>query len=115
MALVGLVCVIFAEVLPDIDRGPLQTAVGVGLLVVANAVVSHWLAGRGVRWKTVGTQAVAMLAINAGLLWAFAVLGRTSGEDVNGASLVFFALIISVLVTLYDRAAAERGARLVTS
>ncbi len=111
VALVGLVCVIFASVLPDIDRGPLQTAFAVALVVVANAAVSHWLAGRGVRWHTAVRQTLAMVAINAGLLWALAVVGRASREDVNGASLLFFALVISLLVTLYDRFAAVREAR----
>ncbi len=111
VALIGLVCVIFASVLPDIDRGPLQTALGVGLLVVANATVSHWLTGRGVRWRTTGTQFLTMLAVNAGLLWLFGALGRNTVEVVNGAALVFFTLIITLLVTLYDRFAAEREAR----
>ena len=114
VALIGLVCVIFASVLPDIDRGPLQTAVGVGLLIVANAAVSHWLAGRGVRWRSTGTQFVGMVAVNAVLLWVFGALGRTSREDLNGAALVFFGLVISLLVTLYDRFAAEREARVLS-
>jgi hypothetical protein len=114
VALVGLICVIFASVLPDIDRGPLQTAVGVGLLIVANAALSHWLAGRGVRWSSTVTQLLGMIAVNAGILWIFAVVGRSSGEDVNGAAVVFFVLVISLLVTLYDRFADERQARLVS-
>jgi hypothetical protein len=111
VALIGLVCVIFASVLPDIDRGPLQTAFGVGLLIVANAAVSHGLAGRGVQWRSTGTQFLGMLAVNAGLLWLFGAVGRTSQEDLNGAALVFFTVIISLLVTLYDRFAGEREAR----
>ncbi len=111
VALIGLICVIFASVLPDIDRGPLQTAFGVGLLVVANATVSHWLTGRGIRWRTTGMQFLSMLAVNAGLLWVFGILGRAPGEDVNAGTLVFFTLIISLLVTLYDRFEAEREAR----
>ena len=111
VALIGLICVIFASVLPDIDRGPVQTAVGVGLLVVANATVSHWLTGRGVRWRTTGTQFLTMLLLNAGVLWLFGALGRSPTEDMNGAVLVFFTLVITLLVTLYDRFEAEREAR----
>ena len=112
VALIGLICVIFASVLPDIDRGPLQTAVGVGLLIVANAKVSHWLTGRGVRWRSTGTQLLTMLVVNASLLWLFGTLGRASREDLNAGALVFFTLVISLLVTLYDRFEAEREARL---
>lgn len=111
VALIGLICVIFASVLPDIDRGPLQTAIGVGLLVVANATVSHWLTGRGIRWRSTVMQFLTMLAVNAGLLWLFAAPGRSPTEDMNSAALVFFTLIISLLVTLYDRFEAEREAR----
>ncbi len=111
VALIGLVCVIFASVLPDVDRGPLQTAFGVGLLVVANAAVSHWLSGRGIRWRTTGMQFVSMLAVNAGLLWVFGILGRGPEEVLNTGTLVFFTLVISLLVTLYDRFEAERETR----
>jgi len=41
----------------------------------------------------------------------FGILGRAPGEDVNAGTLVFFTLIISLLVTLYDRFEAEREAR----
>ena len=111
VALVALVCVIFASVLPDVDRGPVQTAVGVALLVVANAAVSHWLAGRGGTWVSVASQFGAMVVLNAGVLLAFGVLGRTSREEVNVPSLVFFGLLISLLVTLHDRFADVRAAR----
>lgn len=114
VALIGLICVIFASVLPDIDRGPLQTAFGVGLLIVANAAVSHWLGGRGVQWRSTGTQFLGMLVVNAGLIWVFAVVGRTPSEDLNGAAVVFFGLVISLLVTLYDRFSTERAARSAT-
>ncbi|MET0880248.1 MAG: hypothetical protein ABWZ14_01770 [Acidimicrobiales bacterium] len=112
VALIGLICVIFASVLPDIDRGPLQTTVGVSLLVVADAAVSHWLTGRGVRWRSIGTQMLSMLVVNASLLWLFGALGRASREDLNAGALVFFTLVISLLVTLYDRFEAEREVRL---
>ena len=65
-ALVALICVIFASVLPNVDRGPLQTAVGVTALVVANAAVCLWLAGRGVHWRNTLIQFLGMAAVNAG-------------------------------------------------
>lgn len=114
VALVALVCVIFASVLPGIDRGPLQTAVGVAVLVLANAAVGGWLAGRGVHWRTTVGQFGAMVAVNAAVLWAMGVLGRTDRDDLNVPALVFFGLLISLLVTLDDRYRDLRPARLGT-
>jgi hypothetical protein len=115
VALVALICVIFASVLPDVDRGPVQTALGVGLLVIANAVVSQWLVGRGVRWRSNTTQFLGMAAVNAAVLWAFGALGRSSNEDLNGPSLLFFGLLITLLVTLFDRYQDVRQTRPVDS
>ena len=111
VALVALICVIFASVLPSVDRGPVQTAVGVVLLVLANAVVSQWLAGRGMPWRNTATQFLGMAAVNAVVLWGFGVLGRTDRDELNGPSLLFFGLLITLLVTLFDRFHDVRSAR----
>jgi hypothetical protein len=103
VGLVALICVIFASVLPSVDRGPVQTALGVALLVLANAAVSQVLAGRGVRWATTATEFVGMAAVNAVILSAFGILGRTSRDELNGAALLFFGLLVTLLVTLFDR------------
>jgi hypothetical protein len=110
-ALVALICVIFASVLPNVDRGPLQTAVGVTVLVLANAAVCLWLAGRGVRWRSTLTQFVGMVAVNAGVLAVFGTVARSSTEDLDGWALAFFGLLISLLVTLFDRYHDLRAAR----
>lgn len=110
-ALVALICVIFASVLPNVDRGPLQTAVGVTALVLANAAVCLWLAGRGVHWRSTLTQFLGMVAVNTAVLAAFGLVGRSSTEEVDGWSLVFFGLLISLLVTLFDRYHDVRSAR----
>jgi hypothetical protein len=111
VALVALVCVIFASVLPNVDRGPLQTAVGVTVLVLANAGACLWLVGRGVRWRSTLTQFVGMAAVNAAVLGVFGIVGRSSTEQVDGWSLVFFGLLITLLVTLFDRFHDVRAAR----
>jgi hypothetical protein len=111
VALAALICVIFGSVLPGVDRGPVQTAVGITLLVLANAAVSQWLAGRGVRWESTAAQFGAMVVVNAGVLGLVGVLGRTDVDELNVPALVFVGLLVSLLVTLFDRFRDLRSAR----
>ena len=111
-ALVALICVIFASVLPNVDRGPLQTAFGVTALVLANAAVCLWLAGRGVRWPSTLTQFLGMAAVNAAVLAVFGIVGRSGAERLDGWALVFFGFLISLQVTLFDRYHDLRSARM---
>ena len=47
MALLALLCIIFATILPGIDATGLQVAVGVAAIVLANAAIGLAAARRG--------------------------------------------------------------------
>ncbi|MAT07065.1 MAG: hypothetical protein CL424_18690 [Acidimicrobiaceae bacterium] len=99
--LAGLISVIFAQVLPNTDATPLQTVFAVSVVVVANAVVSAWLARRGRSWETTMQQFLAMAAVNAGIMAAYWLFFRRDSVDEGAA--VFFLLLLTLIITLYDR------------
>jgi hypothetical protein len=104
----SLVAVIFAQIVPEVRSGNLGIAIGVAVLVVLNTVVSEWLYRRGVSWRNTFTAFLAMLVINVGIVFADSLL--SSRRDVPNRSTLFVVLLLSLLIALYDRYRATRGA-----
>jgi hypothetical protein len=103
IALVSLVTIIFAQVLPDVQAGPLTIAGGVAFVIVANTALSTWLSRRGwARTLTVGHFA-ALAAVNAGLIVLYALLLPGANGSLSLGSTLFFALLLTLIVSLYDR------------
>jgi hypothetical protein len=107
VALLAMLSVIFAQVLPNIRSGPLGITLGVALLVVSNAAVTEWLRRRGRSWATAASQFAAMLAINVGLVVLDGLVGGRGAERPAGNAL-FFVLLLSLLIALYDRFSEQR-------
>jgi len=103
VALVSLVAIIFAQVLPGVEAGVLSVALGVLFVIVANAVLSTWLTRFGLTRVSTLRQFVALAAVNAALIGLYAVLLPGRGESLNGGATLFFALLLTLIVTLYDR------------
>jgi hypothetical protein len=103
IVLVGLVCFIFSKILPDVDATGLQIGIAVGILITLNTVVSEWLARRGLDWQSIGIEFVAMAVVNAGLAFAMWLILPTTDGSVHLGNTLFFLLLITLLITLYDR------------
>lgn len=103
VVLVSLVIVIFSRILPGIRVTPLQLSLNVGFLIVANSAVSEWLVRRGVDWRTAVKEFVAMALINAGVVVVAWLFLPTWNGAINVGSTLFFLLLITLLITLYDR------------
>jgi len=101
--LVSLVSIIFAQVLPGARAGTLQIAIGVVTIITINTVLSHWLARRGIEWVFTLRQFVVMMAVNLGLAMAYDLLGSRLGGSIHLGNTVFFVLMLTLLVTLFDR------------
>jgi glucose dehydrogenase len=97
------VSLIFAQVLPGVRANNLQLVLGVAFVVVVNTVLSHLWARRGFGWVFTLVQFVVLLVINLGLILAYALLRSRFEAPVSVANVVFFALLLSLLVTLFDR------------
>jgi hypothetical protein len=113
--MVSLIAVIFAKILPEVRASNLELAVGVAFVIVLNTVVSHWLARRGVGWDSMLREFSVMAVVNFGLVLAYAWLLPRFDGSVNVSNTLFFALLLTTLVTLYDRFRVVYSARYRTS
>ena len=102
IVLTALISVIFGHVLHVVATNT-QIVVGVVVFVVVNATVSHVLAQRGARWRTTLSQFLVMAAINSGTVLAFSLLRGRLRADAKPVNVLFFVLLISLIITLYDR------------
>jgi len=103
VVLVSLVSIIFAQVLPGARASTLQIAIGVATIITINTVLSHWLARRGIEWAFTLRQFVVMMVVNLGLAVAYDLLGSRLGGSIHLGNTVFFVLMLTLLVTLFDR------------
>ncbi len=101
VALVTLLVIIFAQVLPNTRATTLQMAAGAVVVIVINTAVSHWLARRGVGWRNALGQWIVVVAANFTIVAAFQVL--PGAQDLDDAAVTFFILLFSVIMTLFDR------------
>ncbi len=101
--LVSLICTIFSQILPGLQTTTLQLVVAVSILIVLNTVASEFLARRGIGWQSAVGEFVGMSLVNAGLALAAWLIIRDSGSDINLTPTLFFLLLVTLLITLYDR------------
>ncbi|HWL45151.1 MAG TPA: hypothetical protein VNQ73_19565 [Ilumatobacter sp.] len=106
--LLALICVIFANILPGIEAGPVGIAFGAALMVVLNAVVSEWWYRRGRTWQNATRAFLAMLVINLAILLADSLFGPER-DDVPTAANLGFVVLLALLIALFDRMRATRG------
>jgi hypothetical protein len=100
--LLALLCIVFAEILPGVDATPVQVTVGVAAIVVANAAISVVFARSGGpgRARAVA-RFTALLALNLGLIFAASLILSDRADFQLGAG-CFFALLITLIIWLYD-------------
>lgn len=101
--LVGLVSIIFAQILPDVQASNLEIAVAVAFVIILNTVISHWLARRGTEWRHALTQFLAMAAVNFGLVLLYSFLLPSRGGSINLGTTLFFVLLLTLIVLLFDQ------------
>jgi hypothetical protein len=103
IVLVSLVSLCFSKVLPGVQAGDLQLMASAALVVLVNTALSHWLARRGFGWAFTLRQFVVLLVVNSGLMLAHALLQFGVGKSISVANALFFILLLTLLVTLFDR------------
>ncbi len=92
-ALLGLISVVFAHILPDVNTSALDVSTGIALIVIANTAIS-------LRWTSL--EFGALLVTNLGLIY---LLSRffSPAENFPLGTALFFAFLIALLISLYDR------------
>ena len=109
VTLLTLLVVIFAQVLPNTQATTLQLAVAAVFTIVINAALSHWLARRSVGWRNTFGQFLVMAAANITIVAAFQL--APGGQDLDDAAAAFFVLLLSLIITLFDRFTIVQNAR----
>jgi hypothetical protein len=106
LLLVGLIGAIYASVL-NLDTPVLRIIVATSLIIGASVGVSTLLARRGIAWSSIGIQFVVLAAINSALIALYASL---LGATLNRGLALFFGLLLTMIIVLYDRYLGEREA-----
>ena len=103
VVMVSLVSIIFAQVLPDMQAGNVALIVGVAFVIILNTALSHWLSRRGKEWGSALREFLVMAVVNFGLALLYNFLLPRFEGSINLTNTLFFVLLLTVLVTLYDR------------
>jgi hypothetical protein len=101
-ALIALTSVIFGQML-DVRTDPLQLSLILAVVIVANAVFSTAFARRGFGPRNAFIQFLVTGLLNAGILVVILVGLQLGGDELDFRRLGFMLLLVTLLVTLYDR------------
>jgi len=100
--LITLVSVSFAHVLPGVDVADLELASAIALVVIANTALAHWFARRGQSWALSLRQFAVLGVVNAFLALIYLALRPGLRSPAGLVNSLFFALLLTLLVTLFD-------------
>lgn len=100
VVLVGLVSVIYAQILPGIERSNARVFTSVGVLVVLNAGITLLSSRRAWTIESAGWAVAARIVVNVVLVLA---ADRFFGGSAAGWDTFFFLCLISLVTTLHDR------------
>ncbi|HWQ50121.1 MAG TPA: hypothetical protein VN414_14480 [Methanosarcina sp.] len=103
IVLVSLLSIIFAQILPEVRSTNLQLAIGMAIIIIINTALSHWLARRGTYWRSIIREFIVMTMVNFGIVLAFDFLLPRYDGSINLFNTLFFVLLLTLNVTLYDR------------
>jgi hypothetical protein len=103
VVLLSLISIIFGQILPGVATGPWVFGTAIAVFVVINTVTSHWLSRRGMDFSSLVRQFVVTLAVNSALALLYLWVGGLLGGTTSAVDAAFFTLLISLLITLFDR------------
>jgi hypothetical protein len=103
IVLVSLLSIIFAQVLPGVRASSLQITIGMAVIIIINTALSQWLARRGTHWSSIIREFIVMTIVNFGIVLAFDFLLPRYNGSIDLFNTLFFMLLLTLNVTLYDR------------
>jgi hypothetical protein len=103
LLLVGLLAAIFTSVL-NLDTPVLRVIIGTSLIIIATVGVSTLLARRSI--TSTWIQFVVLAAANSALIATYAAL---LGATLNRGLTLFFGLLLTMVIVLYDRYLDQRA------
>ena len=102
-ALVSLLVIIFAQILPGIRSTDWELALAITVVIIINTLLSEWLARRGVTWPKALRQGTVMFTVNLPVFLAVSYAWYGSISLVALTNILVFVLLLSLVITLYDR------------
>lgn len=115
IVLIGLLCVVFGQMLPNLRSTELQLFTGLAALVVVNVAWSLFLASRSVTIESAWAGGLARFSLNLVFVWGGDWLLNREGGDLNVVNTVFFLGLLSLLFVLHDRWRPVAGSRFGTA
>jgi hypothetical protein len=101
--LIGLISVIFGQVLPGVEASELEVFLGIAIFVVVNSAIGLWSARRGYSWDSAAMSFGVVFATNVGLVIVANLLLIRRDGDLRLVDTLFFVFLFSILTMLYDR------------
>jgi hypothetical protein len=103
IVLVSLVTIIFSQILPGVRATNTQIIIGVAVIIIINSALSHGLVRLGIRWGAMIVEFLVMAIVNFVLILVTALLLPTYNGTINLVNGMFFALLLTLIVTMLDR------------
>jgi len=103
IVLISLVGLCFAQVLPGVYSNDLQLTIGVTLVVIIDTVLSHRQTRIRFGWAFSLGKLIFLALFNFGLILAYAILRSLFADPLRIMNVLFYAFLLTVLVTLFDR------------
>lgn len=103
IVLVSLISVIFGQVIPQVQATPLQLTLGVAVVATFNSVLTLRQARKERTMESAAWSFTILAVVNVLFVFVGDLLLRRSEGDLNVATTLFFLLLLTLLVTLYDR------------
>ncbi len=103
IVLISLLTIIFAQILPDVRTNNIQLSIVVAIIIIINTALSHWLARRGKHWSSIVREFLVMSLVNTGIVLLLDFLSPRYEGSINLGTTLFFILLLTLIVTLYDR------------
>ena len=100
IVLVGLISVIYGQILPGVTSSTPRLFASIGVLVALNAVITLLFSRR--RWTVESAALAVLLRIGVNLVLV-AFVDRVLGRAADGWDTFFFLCLISLITTLHDR------------
>ncbi len=102
IAMVSLLSMIIANIVPSVTASPLQITLSVAALIVVNAFIGLWSARRGGGLDSVVATFVVASLINIGLVLVASRL-VPNDETFFLTAGMFFVFLLTLIVSVYDR------------
>lgn len=103
IVLITLVTVIFAQTLPDLVVTTTEFVAGIAVVVTFNSFLTVRSARNGRLIQSAVWSFVLLALTNTGFAAVLTVLVGRRGDGINPAIALFFLLMLSLLVTMFDR------------